>query len=148
MPDKTNNKDMEAMLSSKEKHKSRIIRLIFIISGFISTGLGTIGIFVPVLPTTPFLLLAAYLFARSSDRFHIWLLTNRLFGTYLRNYIEKKGIPLKVKIMTLILLWTTILYSVFAVIDNLYIRILLIIIAVSVSIHISMVKTLKNKGGK
>lgn len=105
--------------------------------------LGVLGVFLPLLPTTPFLLLAAYLFSRSSERFYNWLMNHRIVGNYIRNYREKKGISLKVKISSLSLLWVTILYSAFFVVGLLWVKILLLLIAAAVSIHILSFKTLR-----
>jgi uncharacterized membrane protein YbaN (DUF454 family) len=69
------------------------IRILLVIAGTLFVGLGIIGIFIPVLPTTPFLLLAAACYARSSRKFHEWLLNNRWFGDYIRNYLQGKGFP-------------------------------------------------------
>jgi len=74
-------------------------------------ALAVLGLFLPVLPTTPFLLLAAVCYARSSERFYHWLMTNRWFGEYIRNYREGRGIPLKQKVLTISLLWVTIGYA-------------------------------------
>jgi uncharacterized membrane protein YbaN (DUF454 family) len=125
----------------KRKALSRPVKMILIVLGLLFTGIGLVGIVVPILPTTPFLLLAAACFLRSSDRLYNWLLNNRVFGRYLRNYIEKKGIPLGVKIFTISLLWTTILISAFIFIDIIWVRILLIIIAIGVTIHLLLIKT-------
>src|SRR4030043_2259032 len=89
-------------------------RRILIGAGTLSTGLGIIGIFTPILPTTPFLLLAAACYLRSSPRFHRWLMNNRIFGSYIRNYTEGRGIPIKVKLFTIALLWATIGLSIWA----------------------------------
>ncbi len=99
-------------------------------------GLGLVGVVVPVLPTTPLLLLAAFLFARSSPRFHAWLLGNRLFGSYLRNYLEGRGLPLHAKIFTVSLLWASILLSVLVLTTNLVARIALLAVAAAVTLHI------------
>lgn len=120
---------------------SKFKRNLLIISGFICVGLGVLGIFLPVLPTTPFLLLAAAAFAKSSDRAYHWLMTNRWFGSYITNYREGKGIPLRVKITSITFLWITILASAIFFIENIYIKIMLILIATGVTIHISSVKT-------
>lgn len=112
--------------------------------GIISTIIGTIGIIVPLLPTTPFLLLAAACFYKSSEKLHFWLLNNKLLGTYISDYINKRGMPLKVKIFTLFLLWLSISYAFFYSTDNLYVRILLIIIVISVTTHILLIKTKKH----
>ena len=120
-----------------------IIKWILLTCGILFVGLGIIGIFIPILPTTPFLLLAAACFARSSQRFYTWLITNKVFGNYIRNYQEGKGIPRFVKIITIALLWITIIFSVLIVIHITWIQILLILIAIGVSIHILTIKTLR-----
>jgi hypothetical protein len=102
-------------------------------------GLGVVGIFLPLLPTTPFLLLAAALFAKSSERYYQWLLNNKWFGKYIRNYREGKGVPIRIKLMAISLIWITILLS-FLLIDISWIRILLITIATGVSIHILLIR--------
>ena len=118
-----------------------LVKTILIIAGFISVGLGILGMFLPVLPTTPFLLLAAACFGKSSPRFYHWLLNNRWFGSYIKNYRLGLGIPLRIKIFSISFLWITILISVIFFVDNIYVRILLIVIAIAVTTHISMVKT-------
>ena len=119
------------------------VRILLIIAGTLFMGLGIIGIFVPVLPTTPFLLLAAACYARSSQRFYDWLLSNKYFGNYIRSYLERKGIPLKVKVLTIILLWITIGSSVAFAVQSLVVRLILVLIALGVSIHILCIRTLK-----
>jgi len=119
------------------------IRILLIIAGTFFVGLGIVGIFVPVLPTTPFLLLAAACYARSSQRFYGWLLNNKWFGSYIRNYLERKGVPLRVKVVTVTLLWATIGSSVAFVVEILVVKLILVLIAIGVSIHILSVRTLK-----
>ena len=111
-----------------------LIKTLLIIAGFIFVGLGILGMFLPVLPTTPFLLLAAACFGKSSPRFYYWLL-------YIKNYRLGLGIPLRIKIFSISFLWITILSSAIFFIDNIYVKILLIGIAIAVTAHISMVKT-------
>jgi uncharacterized membrane protein YbaN (DUF454 family) len=119
------------------------LRILLVIAGTVCVGLGIVGIFVPVLPTTPFLLLAAACYARSSQRFHSWLLNNKWFGSYIRNYLERKGITLRAKIITLSLLWITIGVSAAFAVETLALKLILIIIAIGVSIHILSLRTLK-----
>jgi uncharacterized protein len=119
----------------------RLKRTVLISLGMLCVFLGILGIFLPVLPTTPFLLLAAYLFARSSDRFLHWLLENRWFGRYIRNYREGRGIPAREKAISLTMLWLTILFSSFYVIEIWPVRLLLFAIATGVTIHLLRVKT-------
>lgn len=116
--------------------RNRPLKWFYITLGTLSVGIGFVGIFVPVLPTTAFLLLAAWSYARSSERFYNWLLGNRLFGKYLSAYLEGKGVPLKTKILSLSMLWIAILSSVIFFVDNIYVDLLLIAIAVAVSYHI------------
>ncbi len=128
---------------SEEIYRSKIIRLILLIIGTVLLALGIIGIFIPLLPTTPFLLLSAACYAKSSRKFYLWMMNNRYFGKYISNYKERKGIPLKIKIYSCSLLWLTILFSILFVINNIIIKFLLLIIAVSVTYHIVSIKTLK-----
>ena len=83
--------------------------------GWLSVALGVIGIFLPVLPTTPFLLLAAACFVRSSRRFYLWLVTHPRLGPWIRDYLEGQGIPLKGKVYAIGLMWCSILISGFIV---------------------------------
>lgn len=81
----------------------------YIVAGVVALLLGILGIFLPLLPTTPFLLLASWCFARGSSRLHGWLLSHRVFGEYLRNFEAGRGIPLKAKIVATIMLWSSLL---------------------------------------
>ncbi|VXC57300.1 YbaN family protein [Massilia sp. 9I] len=81
------------------------------VAGVLALLLGILGIFLPLLPTTPFLLLASWCFARGSDRLHRWLLGHRVFGEYLRNFEAGRGIPLKAKIVATAMLWISLLLA-------------------------------------
>ncbi len=113
---------------------------LLIISGTICVALGILGMFLPLLPTTPFLLLACYCYTRSSKRFYNWLINNRWCGEYIRNYQEGKGMMFKHKVLAIILLWLTISYSIW-VVSAWWVRILLFAMAVGVSIHLLKLKT-------
>ena len=130
---------------SKKKQKHRIIRALLFAAGTISLALGAIGVVVPLLPTTPFLLLAAACYIRSSDRMHSWLINNKWFGSYIKNYQEGKGIPLKTKILAVSFLWITIMISAFFVMKILWVQVILLVIATGVSVHIIRLPTFKNK---
>ena len=116
-------------------------RRLLIVTGSVAFGLGVAGIFVPILPTTPFLLLAAICYMRSSQRLYNWLLHNRFIGNYVRNYLEGKGMPLKMKVCTLVLLWTTIICTAVFATDSLVVRIILAVVLIGVTIHIILIKT-------
>lgn len=122
---------------------NKLKKTLLVIAGTAFVTIGIIGIFVPLLPTTVFFLLAAYCYARSSKKFYDKLLNNKWFGSYIKNYREKKGISLRVKIVSLLVLWITILYSGFVISENIYVRIGLLIIAIGVSIHLLTLKTYK-----
>ncbi|MBM3189776.1 MAG: DUF454 domain-containing protein, partial [Chloroflexi bacterium] len=111
-------------------------------AGIVCVALGAVGVFLPLLPTTPFLLLAAACFIRSSDRLYRWLMTHRLFGAYIRHYREYRAISLPAKIGTLALLWATIGYAILAVAQSFALRALLFLIAAGVTAHILSLRTL------
>jgi len=116
---------------------------LFVSCGTICLGLGTAGVFLPILPTTPFLLLAAVCYYKGSERMHRWLLSNRLFGNYIRYYREGKGISSTGKILTLFLLWTTICCSAFFLVNILVVQIILFAIAIAVTVHIATLPTFR-----
>lgn len=118
---------------------------VLVASGTFFLVLGIIGIFLPLLPTTPFLLLAAACYARGSKKFYNWLINNKFLGEYIKNYQEGRGIPLTVKIISITFLWITITFSIIIIVSNYLIQIILIIIAISVTLHILTIKTLKKK---
>ena len=130
----------EEKKEKKNKKQNKWLKALLISLGVFFIGLGAIGIFIPVLPTTPFILLSAALFARSSDRFYRWLVGNRVFGKYIKDYREGKGVPLKVKISAISILWITISLSIVFGVEMLIIRILLVLVGIGVSIHIAMIK--------
>ena len=119
------------------------MKYFYIIIGILSVTLGFIGVFVPLLPTTPFLLLAAACYIRSSERFYRFLLNNRLVGGYIRDYVQGKGMPLKIKVITLLILWIMIGISIFLVTQNIIVRIILLLVAIGVSIHVIFIRTKK-----
>jgi len=126
----------------KRRINSDLSRGILIIAGTFFVGLGIIGIFVPILPTTPFLLLSAACYARSSKKLYNWLLNNRWFGNYIKNYQEGKGLPKKMRALLISLLWVTIGYSVVIVHIFLF-RIVLILIAIGVTIYLLSIRRFK-----
>lgn len=118
-----------------------IYRYVYLISGFLSVGIGVLGIFLPVLPTTIFLILASACFMKSSPRANEWLKNNRVLGPYLRNYQDKTGLTITTKVLNITVLWFSIILSGFFLTNEFYIRLLLLAIAIGVSIHLLMIKT-------
>ncbi|HEY6913070.1 MAG TPA: YbaN family protein [Paludibacter sp.] len=114
------------------------------ILGFISLGLGIIGAFLPLLPTTPFILLSAALFAKSSEKMHKWLYNHRIFGEILRDFNENKTIPLYAKVISISMMWLSMLFTIFIIAkEKLWLQVILAAIAIGVSIHILRYKTKK-----
>ena len=120
------------------------MKYLLIILGSISLILGVIGIFLPLLPTTPFLLLTAALYIRSSERLYLWLIHQKYLGTYIRNFREHRAIPLRAKIISVSLVWITLIYCAFLVSDRILFSILFILLAAGITWHILSYKTLKS----
>ncbi|HEX6053095.1 MAG TPA: YbaN family protein [Gemmatimonadaceae bacterium] len=110
-------------------------RAALVVCGTLSLGLGVLGIFVPLLPTTCFLLVAAWCYARSSQRLYDRLMRARWIGGYLRRYRDERSIPIHVKIASLVMMWITIGYSVL-VFPNLAVRAALLVTAIAVTWHL------------
>ena len=115
---------------------TRSKQLLFIAGGTASVGIGVVGAFLPILPTTPFLLLAAYLFARSSERLYVWLLGNRLVGGYLRRYYERRSMSRRHKAVTLMLLWSVLLSTAALVVGSWWLRGVLGVVGIGVTTHL------------
>jgi len=109
--------------------------------GWLSVALGVIGIFLPLLPTTPFLLLAAACFARSSPRVYHWLVSHPRLGPWIQQYLDGDGMPLRAKVWAIVLLWLGIGLSCLWV-DVAWLRVLLILTATAVTGYIASRKTL------
>lgn len=129
------------MLEPQQRQtRNRVWRYVLFACGCLSVVLGVIGIFLPVLPTTPFLLLAAACFARSSQRFYLWLVLHPRLGPWVRDYLEGQGIPRKGKVWALILMWSSISFSIW-IVPLLWVRVFMLISAVCVTIYILQQKT-------
>jgi uncharacterized membrane protein YbaN (DUF454 family) len=123
----------------------QVARLVLIVIGTALVILGVVGMFVPLLPTTVFLLMAAWCYARSSERFHRWLLGNRLLGSYLTNYREGRGMRVREKAVTLGLLWASIGYSLAFLGLPPWGQLVLAAIALGVTAHILMLRTYRQQ---
>jgi uncharacterized membrane protein YbaN (DUF454 family) len=127
---------------SSRTSRNRFVRYLLQGVGWLSVVLGVIGIFLPVLPTTPFLLLAAACFARSSPRFYHWLVDHPRLGPWIRGYLDGDGIPLKGKVYAIGLMWVSIGFSCWLV-PMVWARGLMVVSAVLVSVFILRQKTLR-----
>ncbi len=126
---------------------SRMKRVLLVVAGTLFVGLGLLGVVLPVLPTTPFLLLAAACYIRSSRRLYHWLLTNRFFGEYLRRFRDGEGIPLPTKIWAICLLWLSLgSSSLLAVPARLWwVRLILLVVGLGVTNHIARIPTRRTR---
>ena len=126
------------MTSSQIKLKliNPVLRWMLLLSGFLSTALGVIGIFLPVLPTVPFLLLALACFARSSERFYNWLLEHAHFGPIIRPYINGQGMTRASKVKAITLAWASISLSAFYLVELDWVRWLLLLISCGVTLYL------------
>lgn len=131
---------------SSKKVKNRIRKYLLITGGTISVFLAFMGIILPLLPTTPFLLLAAALYSKSSDKFYNWLINNKLFGGFIKNYREGNGITPQVKFISITSLWLVMGSTIIYAVQNIYVRILLLLIAIGVTIHLLRIPTFVKKG--
>ncbi|MCX8153412.1 MAG: YbaN family protein [Candidatus Bathyarchaeota archaeon] len=132
--------------------KNRLKRTIWFLAGTICVVLGAFGTVLPILPTTPFLLAAAACYCKSSERAYKWLLGNKWFGEYIRNYKEGKGLPVKTKVTTLSVLWGTIGASTVFALPMLLpemlvlpMQLAMIAVAIAVSLHILKLPTFKKE---
>ena len=123
--------------------KSKLPRRLWIAAGTLFLVIGTVGIILPLLPTTPFLLVAAACYSRGSERLYKWLLGNRWFGKFIKDYLEKRAIPVKAKVLAISVIWLTIGASVFLAVHVLPVKIVLVVIAAGVTLYLLTRKTLK-----
>ncbi len=134
---------MTALVSNLEKRKHPIIHWTLLIVGWSAVILGVLGIFLPLLPTTPFLLLAAACFARTSDKFYQWLTKHPRLGKYISAYLNGKGIPLKAKCYTSALMISMMTLSAVLVQPPIWAIISMYVIALCVSIYLFKLPTLE-----
>jgi len=121
-----------------------VIKILFNLVGTLALLLAILGIFLPLLPTTPFLLLASACYLRGSDRLYGWLMANRVFGPYLRNIQAGRGIPLRSKIIALTVMWASLAFSAWYV-PVPWVKPLLLIPGIGVTIYLLRMKTLPRR---
>ncbi len=118
-----------------------MLKPVLIVIGSICVILGFIGMFLPVLPTTPFLLLAAACFLKSSQKLYDKLVENKYLGSYIKDYYEERGIPLHAKVLALSTLWPSLIFSMVFFIDFFWARVAVTIIGILVSLYLLSLKT-------
>jgi uncharacterized membrane protein YbaN (DUF454 family) len=141
-----------SLASTCKKKGQKIIRALWMIAGTICVALGAIGIVLPILPTTPFLLAGAACYYKSSPRLHRWLLSNKWFGEYIRNYTEGKGLTKRTKITALTVLWITIGISIVFMLPHILpstivlpMQLIMTAVATAVSVYIMRLPTFKKR---
>lgn len=128
-------------LHDPQTHLDHAARWMLIAAGMICVGLGAIGIVLPGLPTTPFLLLAAYCFARSSEHFHGWLLSHPWFGSYVRNFEEGRGMTRRAKAATLLVMWLSFGTTIILFVPVVWGQVGMFLLATAVSAYIARLPT-------
>ncbi|WP_019449737.1 YbaN family protein [Cupriavidus sp. BIS7] len=131
---------------NKLTHRERAIRAFWVTCGTLSLALGIIGIFLPLLPTTPFVLLAAACFARGSERFHHWLVTHQRFGPLVRDWQAHRSIPLRAKCLALSMMWTSMSVTAWLMRERPLASVTLIAIALAVTVWMVRLPT-RPRGG-
>ena len=127
--------------SEVEVARNRSSRLLWTTAGTLSLAVGVVGIVLPVLPTTPFVLIAAACYLRGSKKMYDKLVKNRYFGGYLRDYMEGRGVSKRATIVSITSLWILILLSAVLATNDLIIRTVLIAVAIAVTIHLLRLRT-------
>lgn len=124
--------------------RPRVLRWLLIGLGSVCVALAAVGLFVPLIPTIDFLLLAALCYANSSPRAHRWLHTNRLFGKRLRDYRERRGATLATKAWTLLSLVVSLAATMYFVAPPAWVTAILLMIAAAVTIHVVRLTTVSD----
>jgi uncharacterized membrane protein YbaN (DUF454 family) len=139
--------DVQSMPYERQKPAFKSLppaaRIGLIVLGTLALGVGVVGLVLPVLPTTPFLLIAIGCYVRSSERLFNWLRHHPRFGTSIQGYVEKKGIPLQVKVISLAIAWAALGGTALLLVERVPLKILLIAVAVAKTVFMVRVKTLR-----
>ncbi len=128
-------------MSGNQTTVRRAVRILLLAIGAVSVALGIVGIFLPLVPTTPLLLLAAWCFARSSERFYRWLLAHRWLGPHIRDFREGRGLTARAKASNLALLWLAVLITGGYAAPTWWIRWPLVAIALGVTVYLLRLPT-------
>lgn len=122
-----------------------MLKILFVFLGSLSLMLAIIGISIPGLPTTPFLLLSATLYVKSSNKLYNWLINHPVLGKIIKEYREKKGLTFKKKWLSIIIMWIMISTSVTWGISNLHLRVLVIIVGLIGTVFMGRIPTYKDE---
>ena len=128
------------------KHESPAVRAMLVVAGTACVGLGVLGLFLPVLPTTPFLLLAAACYARASERFYNWLLNNRSFGPAIREWRRYRSIPYRTKLTAIVLMSLTLASSIAFFVRNGWVQAALVVLGVCLAVWLYRVPSRDRPG--
>lgn len=138
--------DKRGEISSKLV-RSDLLRWLLIVCGWLAIAGGIVGIFLPLMPTVPLLLLAAACFARSSERFHTWLVEHDHLGPLIRDYLKNGAIPVRAKRMAIGMIWISFPASAFLFVQALWLRVLLIAIAAGVTLYLLKLPSMPEERG-
>jgi len=119
----------------------RLTPHVLVVCGWIALGLGVVGIVVPVLPTVPFVLLAAACFLRGSERWHTWLVSHPVYGPHIAGYLAGRGLRARTRVVALVTLWASVLFSVVILVPWLAVDVLLVLVAAGVSVYLVRLPT-------
>lgn len=111
-------------------------------AGIVSLSAGVVGVFLPILPTTPFLLLAAACFLRSSRRLYTWITRQKILGPYIENWTRYRAITLPAKIASIAVLWAVLVSTILFALSSPFMRVLLVLVGIGVTVHLLFLKTL------
>jgi len=121
--------------------KAKLQKTAFFSLGSLSLGLGILGIFLPLLPTTPFILLSAACYAKGSERMHTWLVEHRLFGHHIKRYQTGKGMPRKAKVMAIVMTWAGLLFSMFLIGGEAWLNAILYFVGIGITAYMLTIPT-------
>ena len=134
-------------MGGEERDDSRVsgkmMRGVYIVVGTIALIIGAIGLFLPVIPTTPLVILAAACYYRGSDRLHNWILSSRWFGETVKNYQAGRGLTRDTKVRAISMMWAMILVSAWFFVSNLFVRVAMIGVAMGVTVYLVRLPTLE-----
>jgi len=129
----------------KKQVNSVLLRWVLVGCGWVAVAAGVAGIFLPLVPTVPLLLVAVACFARSSERFHTWLVEHNLLGPLIRDYLKGAGIPLRAKVMAIGMVWVSFPTSAFLFVSALWLKVMLLAIAAGITLYLFFLPTLPKK---